>query len=77
MIENDGGVTGVELVVNEGDSVNLTCSPGAIIVINNVMSSDAMFQSDSIQRSDAGFYQCLVTATLSDMDSLYLLVSCK
>ena len=73
-------VEGVEMVVTEGDSVTLTCSPPAIttVVINNVTSGDNMFASTNISRDDAGFYQCLPTAgRVGPGDSLYLLVTCE
>ncbi len=72
------GVLGEELLVREGDPVTLTCTSGTI-VINNATTSEATFQSASVQRSDAGFYHCLSSASamVGSIDSLYLLVACK
>ena len=78
VIDGGEGVSGAELLVNENDPVTLTCTPdGTTIVINNVTTSATMFQANAVQRSDAGFYQCLSSATVGSIDSLYLLVACE
>ena len=66
----------VELVVVEGESVSLTCTPSeeAMIVVNNINTNANSFQTAMAQRNDTGFYQCL---TSSSVDSVYLLVACE
>ena len=63
-----------ELVVREGVSVQLNCSAPGLMVVNNVISTSSSFQTESVRRDQAGFYQCLAE---DSVDSVYLLVTCK
>ena len=60
--------------MREGVSIQLDCSAPGLMVVNSEAMGSSSFQTASVTRDQAGFYQCL---TEDSVDSVYLLVTCK
>ena len=72
--------TDSELIVAEGQPVNVTCDPtenSELIMNNNSLSSNNF----TVSRNQSGFYQCLRSGDpdglIVAVDSVYLLVACE